>query len=139
MPETDMGLLRRAGTVLLWILTILMALGMGAAGVTKFLGDGWIRLFEGWGYPGWFALVIGTLEVAGAVLLLVPRFAAYAASLLIFIMVGAVWTVTTNETQLGVGTPLLNLVALAIIARIRWRERRYSDPRTLEGTPSDAI
>ena len=56
MSSTEKPVARRIGMVGLWILTVLEVLGMGAAGLSKFQGDGWVLMFEGWGYAGWFAL-----------------------------------------------------------------------------------
>ena len=36
---------------------------------------------------------------------------------------GAIWTVLTNESQLGPGIPLIHIVVLTIILRARWSAR----------------
>ncbi len=125
MGSTERSKLRAVGAAMLWILSVLELLGFGVAGLTKFQGEGWQNMFVGWGYTAWFALVIGGAEVLGALLLVVPRFASYAASLLIVIMLGAIWTVVspTNETQLGPGVPTINIAVLSIILYARWRRR----------------
>jgi len=122
-PSQRVGWVRKAGRIGLWILILLEVLGMGAAGLSKFQGDGWQLLFESWGYAGWFALVIGALELSCALLLAVPRVASYAASVLIVIMLGAIWTVSTNDTELGQGIPLIHVVVLSIILQARWQSR----------------
>ena len=38
-----------------------------------------VRHFVTWGYPDWFRLVVGAIEVTSAVLLLVPRLAFFGA------------------------------------------------------------
>ena len=44
------------------------------AGLTKLLGaEGDVRHFAAWRYPVWFRFVVGSIEVASAVLLLIPR------------------------------------------------------------------
>ncbi len=125
MESTERSKLRTVGAAMLWILTILELLGIGVAGLSKFLGDGWQNMFVGWGYPAWFALVIGGAEMLSGLLLVVPRFASYAASLLIVIMLGAIWTVVspTNTTQLGPGLPTIHIAVLSIILYARWRRR----------------
>lgn len=107
----------------LWLLTVLEWLGMGAAGLSKFSGDGWQRMFEGWGYSAWFALFIGAAELGLATLLLIPRLTSYAAVGLIVIMVGAIFTVLTNETELGPGIPTIHILVLTLLAWARWPRR----------------
>ena len=133
MPSTEQGTLRTAGIIVLWLVTVLEALGMGLAGASKFVGSGWPSMFEGWGYAAWFAYVVGAAEMGGALLLLLPRLASYSATLLLVIMLGAMYTLatTTFETRLGLGVPALHtLVLIAILwARRgdRWRPGPASD------------
>jgi uncharacterized membrane protein YphA (DoxX/SURF4 family) len=126
MESTERSKLRIAGAVMLWVLIVLEVLGMGLAGLAKFQGDQWQDMFVGWGYPAWFALVVGSAEVVGALVLFVPRFASYAASMLIIIMLGAIGTVSwsTYETELGLGVPIIHIVVLSIILFAR-RKRRW--------------
>ena len=116
----------RAGRILLWIVTVLLALGLGLAGVTKFTSASrWHDLFVAWGYAAWFSPVIGIAEVAGAVALLVPRLAFYGALFLAAVMTGALVTLLTHPGgPLGWGaTPAVYVVLLAVVATVRWRER----------------
>ena len=121
MESTERSKLRIVGAAMLWILSIFELLGIGVAGLSKFQGEGWQNMFVGWGYPGWFALVIGGTEM----LVVVPRFASYAASMLIVIMLGAIWTVIspTNTTQLGPGIPMIHIAVLSTILYARWSRR----------------
>ncbi len=80
-------------------------------------------MFEGWGYPGWFALVIGAGELGLAIVLLAPRFASYAATGLVGIMLGALGTVLLHPGRMGPEPPLLHLTVLAIIIVARWQKR----------------
>ncbi len=107
----------------LWVLIVLEWVAMGAAGLSKFQGDAWIQMFEGWGYAGWFALLIGGAEVTLATLLLIPRLTSYVAVPLIVIMVGAIYTVLTNESQTGPGMPAIHITVLAILMWARWSKR----------------
>ncbi len=114
--------LRITGITLLWIVTVLEALSMLAAGSGKFTNAGfWARMFESWGYnSSWFMTLIGGGEVAGALGLLIPRIAPYAATGLITIMLGALFTVTTNDAgQLGIWPVAMNLVFLGVILWFR--------------------
>ena len=115
----------RAGRIVLWIVSIVLAIGIGLAGAAKFFAPSWHELFIGWGYATWFLYVIGTAEVAGAIGLLVPRIASYAAMLLAAVMIGAFVTVRTHPGgKFGGGdTPAVYVVLLASIAAARWKER----------------
>ena len=123
MSSTERMRGRKAVAAGLWVLIVLELLGMGVAGLSKFQGDGWPRMFEGWGYAAWFALAIGTAEMSGALMLTVRKFASYAAMLLIVIMLGAIWTVLTNESRLGPGIPTIHIAILGTILVGRWKSR----------------
>ena len=94
--------------------------------MTKFLQpDRWQALFIGWGYAPWFSPVVGVLEMLGAIGLLVPRLAFYAAALLVVVMLGALVTLFTHPGgPMGWGaTPLVYLVLLSLIGAARRKER----------------
>ena len=77
-----MRIVRVLGTVVLWLLQILMAVAFVVIGVAKFADPSWARSFARWGYPDGFYMVIGALEAAGGLALLVPRLTSYVAALL---------------------------------------------------------
>ena len=108
---------------LLWTLTALEALTMGLSGLVKFFGPTWVTMFEGWGYARWFTYVVGVAEVGGAVAILLPRIASYAALMLLVIMLGAIWTELTRGPQLGPLMPTIHIVVLSTILIARWRGR----------------
>ena len=74
------------------------------------------------------ARVIGVAEVGGAVLLLVPPLAAYAAAGLIFVMVGSLATELFKEALFGPWFPLIHVVLLSIIAMARYRMAQSAPP-----------
>jgi uncharacterized membrane protein YphA (DoxX/SURF4 family) len=118
--------MKMMGTILLWMVTVAIGLGITLAGTTKFAAsESWIEMFNGWSYPTWFMYAIAVLEVLGGLTLFIPRFATYAAAGLAAIMVGAAVTVLTNPTDMVATPSLVNLVGLVIIgvARrgVRWR------------------
>ena len=124
MSETERSTAEKAKTALLWIVTVIGALGIAAAGVTKFASaEMWNGLFTEWGYSIGFKSLIGVLEVSAAALVLVPRFATYAAALVCAIMLGAVYTVIVNQSDLGIVAPMGNLVLFSVIAFARRNDR----------------
>ncbi len=97
---------------------------MGDAGLGKFQSlEGWMYWFARFGYPPQMSMVIGALELAGAGLILIPRFAPYSAIMLSVIMLGALEAVLTTETDLGWLDPVLHLVFLTIIGATHWKRR----------------
>ncbi|AOO79536.1 DoxX family protein [Bosea vaviloviae] len=79
---------RRIG---LWSLKVLLAAVFFAAGGAKLAGvPMMVESFEHLGLGQWFRYVTGTLEVIGAVMILLPAFAAFGGALLATIMVGAI-------------------------------------------------
>lgn len=112
--------------VLLWILNVVAALGLGFAGLAKFLQpERWQGLFGSWGYPPAFSFFVGAAEVVGAIALLVPRLSSYAAMLLGVVMVSALLTLLLHPGgALGwVATPCFYLVLLLIVGLYRWPRR----------------
>ncbi len=70
------------------------------------------------GYPGSFAYVIGAAEILAAVLLLLPRRRFLGATLLVFVLTGAVTTHIVNHNSLGDGVAApIHLVLAAVMAR----------------------
>ncbi len=132
--------LRVALHVGLWSITLFEAFGLGQAGIRKFTSiDVWWGLFEGWGYPFWFLIAIGAAELGGAVLLLVPRLAAYAAAGLTIVMVGSLATELFNEELFGAWLPLMNIVLLSTIAVARYRMAQSAPPsRSREENPENS-
>jgi hypothetical protein len=79
-------------------------------------------MFRQWGYPDHFYLVIGAIEVAGGIGLLIPRVASYCATVLSLVMIGASATQVLRGGRDGVGE-IVFAVMLAVIALIRWPDR----------------
>jgi putative oxidoreductase len=105
-----------------WMLTLLLAVLMAGPGSQKFTSPSWERMFRTWGYPDGFYLVIGAVEVIGAIALLFPRLASYSAIMLAIVMIGAAATQVLRGSRNGVGELVFALL-LSAIAVIRWRDR----------------
>ena len=83
----------RAMPVLLWIIAAAVAYDFLLQGWRKFDPNGWwAPAFKKWGYPTWFMMLVGVIEVAGGLLLLLPKVRHFGAALLIMIMLGALVT-----------------------------------------------
>src|ERR1700735_24943 len=103
-----------------WVLQGLAAFAFLAAGGSKLArAPGRVELFAKIGAGQWFRFLTGTLEVIGAVALLVPRAAFYGAVLLATVMIGAI---VTHLAVLG-GSAIRALVLLVIVGTIAWLRR----------------
>ena len=110
----------RLVTGVLWTLQIASAAMFLMAGASKLAGvPAMVQMFAAIGVGQWFRYVTGAIEVAGAVLLLVPSAAAYGALALAATMVGAI---LTHLFVVG-GSPVVPLALLASTATIAWARR----------------
>jgi uncharacterized membrane protein YphA (DoxX/SURF4 family) len=105
--------------LLVWALSVLLAGAFFAAGVPKIAGSQTLGLQAAamQGFPAWLRIVVGVVEVAGAVGLLVPGMAVYAAIGLAFLMIPASITQYVSGEP-GVYVPLFLLALLLLVA---WR------------------
>jgi putative oxidoreductase len=105
----------------LWILQIAAAGMFLMAGFSKLLGnEQMVGLFEAIGIGQWFRYLTGMLEVAGAILLLIPRTSGLGALLLAVVMVGAV---ITHLLIVG-GSPLAAIILLVVTSVVAWGRRK---------------
>jgi putative oxidoreductase len=105
----------------LWILQIGAAGMFLMVGFFKLSGDPrMVGLFDAIGVGQWFRYVTGSLEVLGAVLLLIPRLSGLGALLLVGAMLGAV------ATHLFVvdGSALGATILLSVTGVIAWGRRK---------------
>jgi putative oxidoreductase len=104
----------------LWVVRGLLALVFASAGGAKLYGVPMlVEEFQHMGLGQWFRYFTGTLEVLGAVLILVPSLAALGAVLLICIMIGA----TVMHLFVIGGSPAPALVLLALSAIVAYAKR----------------
>jgi putative oxidoreductase len=110
----------KALNIVLWTLQVLLALAFVAAGSGKLLGSrDMVALFDVVGIGQWFRYVTGSLEVLGALLLIVPGKTAFGAVLLACVMAGAV---VTHLTVLHTA-PTAPLVLFALTTFTAWGRR----------------
>jgi putative oxidoreductase len=120
----------KALNIVLWTLQVLVALAFVAAGSGKLFGSAdMVALFGAIGIGQWFRYVTGSLEVLGALLLIVPGKTAFGAVLLACVMAGAV---VAHLTVLHTA-PTAPLVLFALTALIAWGRRSQ-----LTGNATDA-
>ena len=116
----------RALGIVLWALQILLALQFAMAGLAKVFGDpAMVEMFATIGIGQWFRYVVGALELAGAVGVLIPRLSGLAALGLGCLMIGAT---LTNLFVLG-ASPLLTIVLFVVSVLVAWG--RWPRTRTL--------
>jgi putative oxidoreductase len=119
-PAARVGARGRAVRIGLWGLQILLALQFAMAGLAKVFGDqAMVEMFDTIGIGQWFRYLVGALELAGAVGVLIPRLSGLAALGLVCLMVGAT---LTNLFVLG-ASPLLPVVLLVVSALVAWGRR----------------
>src|SRR5258708_6323016 len=111
----------RIANVGLWILQIGAAGMFLMVGFFKLSGDPqMVELFDTIGLGQWFRYVTGSVEVLGAVLLLIPRLSGVGALLLVGTMLGAV---ATHLFIVG-GSPLPAIILLIVTGLIAWGRRQ---------------
>src|SRR5918995_1044505 len=101
----------------LWVLQALLAIMFAMAGFAKVGGDAaMVEMFATIGIGQWFRYVVGALEIAGAVGVLVSRLSGLAALGLIGLMAGAS---LTNVLVLGT-SPLLPVALMLVSVLVGW-------------------
>jgi putative oxidoreductase len=119
---------RRIGRYALLALRVLLAVEFAGSGLMKLAGvDQMVTLFDDIGAGQWLRIVVGVLEVAGGVGLLVPGVAGLAAAGLAVLMAGAF---LTHATVLE-GVPVIEAVFLAGVLVVAVARR--ADIRRLRG------
>jgi uncharacterized membrane protein YphA (DoxX/SURF4 family) len=92
--------------------------------------------FAEWGYPPWFAIVVGVWEVAAGLLLLFPRRRFLGATIIVFVLTGAVTTHIVNHDPFRDSiSASIHLVLAAVIALAYW-PADWREPLSLRAIPS---
>ena len=100
-----------------WCLSAALSVVFLAAGASKFRSPQWEVRFNGWGYPDWFLIVVGLLEIGCSILLLVPRARQWAALVLTMLMLGAAGThLVHGEAPRVVVNIVLGALLIAAVA-----------------------
>ncbi|MEQ7126950.1 DoxX family protein [Actinopolymorpha sp. B11F2] len=123
-PTTERTTGGRAKSITLWVLQVVTALWFLMAALGKFTGDEVVvATFDAIGFGDWFRYLIGVLEVAGAVAMLIPRLVGLAALGFVGLMAGAV-LIQLLVVGSGAFLPVPLLVVSALIAWGRWSSTR---------------
>ncbi|MGW5669766.1 DoxX family protein [Micromonospora sp. NPDC003776] len=130
---TPTNITGRRATVALWALQVVMAAAFLMAAYTKFTAyPAAVEAFDRIGLGSWFIYFIATVELAGAIGLLLPALCGLAALGLTALLVGASITQLLLFDPATVITPLAYLIPVVVIAWGR-RERSVRLIRRLTG------
>ena len=120
-PKATGGRPSKGLNIALWCVQVLLALAFLGAASGKLLGKPeMVALFDAVGIGQWFRIVTGLLELAGAVLIVVPKTRSIGASVLAGVMAGAI------ATHLFVlhNAPTAPLVLLLLTSFVLWGRRQ---------------
>ena len=117
---------RSPARIALWVLQVVIGLFfIVASGAPKLFGEATaVSMFTQIGFGQWFRYLVGFLEIAGGVGLLVPRLAGAAALGLLGVMIGAVITTFAALDTTFWYTPVILGLLVALIAWVRRAEIR---------------
>lgn len=117
------ALVKVAKIVGTWLPAILLVLVFVPQGLAKFSDtSGWATAFRHWGYPDWFRMLIGILELGAALLLLLGRTAAFGAIIIIVVMLGAWATHLIFEGGRHMTSEVVPLALATIVLVVRRRQ-----------------
>jgi uncharacterized membrane protein YphA (DoxX/SURF4 family) len=124
---------RRAAAWLLglYLAQLYVRMGWGKLGADPF----WTAAFAAWGYPAWFRVCVGVVELIGGLLLLIPPLASYGALALAVVMMGAWSTLAHDLRWREMATVAAYGAGLGWIAAEWWRLRLRRRPAFEEAVP----
>jgi len=90
---------QRARLIAAWALGLCLAQLFVRTGWGKFGGDpSWTAAFAEWGYAAWFRILVGVVELAAGIALVIPWTASYGALALCLVMMGA-WSTLAHDLR----------------------------------------
>jgi uncharacterized membrane protein YphA (DoxX/SURF4 family) len=120
MPSQSIG---KPRLIITWILRVFLGLAFLAVGIEKLTGTmGTIPFFDAIGWGNWFRYASGVADVAGASLILVPRFTSVGA-LIIACTVGLATVLCFTMSLYNPIFPLGMTLLAASLAWLAWRPR----------------
>ena len=106
----------------LTVVSILVGLLFLTSGAGKLANPiGAAKLFAHFGYAGWFATVIGVVEVLGGISLVIPRISHVGAGVLGAVMLGAAYSHLQAAEWNRVAFTVVLFATLVIIGMARWK------------------
>jgi uncharacterized membrane protein YphA (DoxX/SURF4 family) len=125
-----LGWSKRARLVAAWCLGLYLASIFIRMGWIKFDPEGfWTAAFARWGYPSWFRVLVGLIEVAGGAMLVVPWLASVGGIALALVMEGAWLTRYLDHRYVDVAWITFYGVACLWIADEWWEFRVWKGHR----------
>jgi uncharacterized membrane protein YphA (DoxX/SURF4 family) len=120
-PRSERGSERGKGgkaNVVLWVLQVLIALAFLTAAIGKLTANSsTVHTFDQIGFGHWFMYLMGILELAGTIGILIPRLCGLAALAFVGLMIGAFITELAISASTGnVLVPVIYLIPVAIVA-----------------------
>ncbi|MFQ5700210.1 MAG: DoxX family protein [Acidobacteriota bacterium] len=110
----------RGSDVLVWSVQALLGILFLIAALSKLSGNAEIvEMFAQSGYPDHFYILVGGVELIGAVLVLIPQLAGHGAIALGVVMIGATVTHAMRHEPLRAGVTLVILGLLLYVIRKR--------------------
>ena len=114
-----------AKQILIGAMSLFLIVIFFRAGMDKMSNDsGWARAFTHWGYPVWFRIAIGVIEIVAAFFLLAPRTARYGALLIMATMLGGMFTHIVHDHGRHLTSELGPLLFSTVIFLARRRDQR---------------
>ena len=103
-----------------WLPALLLVTIFLPQGWAKFSDtSGWAVAFRHWGYPAWFRVLIGVVELSAVGLLLSGRWAAMGAMLIVTVMLGAMATHVVFDNGRHLQSEVVPLTLAIIVLVIR--------------------
>ena len=120
---TRTHLIKAARLIGTWLPAILLVLIFVPQGLAKFDdSSGWAKAFRFWGYPDWFRITVGVLELTAVVLLISGRAAALGAITIIVVMLGGMATHLIFEGGRHMTSEIVPLVLATVVLVIRRKQ-----------------
>ncbi|MFN2399944.1 MAG: DoxX family protein [Gemmatimonadaceae bacterium] len=110
-----------AKLVAIWVVSAMLSAVFLIVGIPKLIGgeSHWVDAFAMMGYPSWLRVLVGLAETVGALCLLIPGTAVFAATVLALLMVGATYAQLTLGNPGGAAIPFMLGILLGLVAWFR--------------------